>query len=250
MKKTVIIIVALSASLSLTTPVMAFKWDTNKNNDPVQSTDKEILFRDVPWGINFNETKELLPEFELYGNTLDGLNAISTDDVLKGKLYGDYDGYDGAISFYAIPTLSPDIDVAGYPIYSLYLYYTYSTDDDFSIDDDNTILYGAQYEFEEPQNLDSMYSDLTDKLSQIYGEPSDTYDTATNLVKGTYTCWYGAKDTVVALQSYDYGDQTSIYVSYAWLKGDELLEEADAALSTEKGNTESGIYGNGSTNGL
>lgn len=125
-----------------------------------------------------------------------------------------------------------------------------TTENDFSLSEDNTILYGAQYEFEEPQDLQAMYSDLTNKLSGIYGDPSDTYDTANYLSQGTYTCWYGANDTVVALQSYDYGDQTSIYVSYAWLKGDELLKEADAALSENKGNAESKIYGNGSTNGL
>lgn len=40
------------------------------------------------------------------------------------------------------------------------------------------------------------------------------------------------------------------YISYAWLKGDELLEEADNVLSDNKKDEESQIYGNGSTNGL
>jgi hypothetical protein len=238
MKKELFFISALAISLSIATPVFA-------------QTDKEITFRDIPWGTNFNDTCKLLPEFDLFGNTQEGLSAVSTNDVLKGKMYGDYEGYDGAVCFHAIPPVSPDIDVAGYPIYNMYLYYTYSTENDFSLSDDNTILYGAQYEFEEPQDLESMYSDLIDKLSKTYGEPDDTYDNATDyLAKGRYTCWYGANDTAVALQSYDYGDESSVYISYAWLKGDELLGKANAAFSDSEKSSEAEIYGNGSTNGL
>jgi hypothetical protein len=250
MRRKIFFIGALASSLSVTTPVMAFNWGNIVNNTQKQSTDKEILFRDIPWGINFNDTCELLPEFELYGSTMEGLNAIGTKEVLTGKMYDSSSDYDGEISYYAMPLISPDIDVAGYPVYCFYLYYTYSIENGFSLTDDNTVLYGAEYEFEEPQDLEAMYSDLTNKLSEIYGEPSDSYDTANYLVNGTYACWYGANDTVVALQSYDYGDQTSIYISYAWLKGDELLQKADSALSTDKGNSEAEIYGNGSTNGL
>lgn len=251
MKRKMFFAGALMASLSITTPVMAFNWGNIVNNTQKQSTDKEILFRDVPWGTNFDETQKLLPEFDLCGSTMDGLNAIETKAILTGKMYDSSSNYDGEISFYAIPLISPDLDVAGYPIYCFYLYYTYSTENGFSLTDDNTLLYGAQYEFEKPQDLDAMYSDLTDKLSQTYGEPSDTYNIADYLVKGTYTCWNGANNTSVALQSYDYGDnETSIYISYAWLKGDELLKEADSALSANKGNSEAEIYGNGSTNGL
>lgn len=251
MRKKIFFIGVLVASLFMTAPVMAFKWDNITSDTPEPSTNKEILFRDIPWGINFNETKELLSDFELHGNTLDGLGAVTTDDVLKGNIYGDGNNYDGAISFYAMPVLSPEIDVAGYPIRGFHLYYTYLTENGFSFDDDNTVLYGAQYEFEEPQNLESMYSDLSSKLSEIYGEPSDTSSSVTAFgTKKEYTQWYGANDTVVALQSYDYGDEKSIYVSYAWLKGDELLKEADSALSDNKKNTETEIYGNGSTNGL
>lgn len=250
MKRKMFFAGALMASLSITTPVMAFNWGNIVNNTQKQSTDKEILFRDVPWGTNFDETQKLLPEFDLYGSTMEGLNAIGTKEVLTGKMYNSNSDYDGEISYYAMPLISPDIDVAGYPVYCFYLYYTYSTENGFSLTDDNTVLYGAEYEFEEPQDLEAMYSDLTNKLSEIYGEPSDSYDTANYLVSGTYTCWYGANDTVVALQSYDYGEQTSIYISYAWLKGDELLQKANSALSTNKGNSEAEIYGNGSTNGL
>lgn len=240
MKKKLIILTVLAASLSISTPVFA-------------QTDKEILFRDVPWGASFNDACKLLPEFDFYGNTMEGLNAATTSDVLTGQTYGSYnsrDNYDGAICFCAMPLLSPDIDVAGYPIFNMYLFYTYSTENGLSLNDDNTVLYGASYEFEEPQDLDSMYTDLVSKLSEVYGEPDDTYDSADPLVKGTYTCWKGASDTVVALQSYDYGDQTSVHVSYTWLEGDELLKKADEALLSNKGDAESEIYGNGSTNGL
>lgn len=251
MRRKILFINTLATCLLITTPVMAFKWDNITNATPEQSTDEEILFRDIPWGINFNETQKFLPEFDLYGKTMEGLNAIGTKEILTGKMYDSNSDYDGEISFYAMPLVAPDIDVAGYPVHCFYLYYTYSTENGFSLTDDNTILYGAEYEFEEPQNLEATYSDLTNKLSEIYGAPSDTSSSVTAFgTKKEYTPWYGANDTVVALQSYDYGDEKSIYVSYVWLKGDELLKEADSALSDNKKNTETEIYGNGSTNGL
>lgn len=248
MKKITIGIVAIS--LALTTPVNAFKQNNAANNSSKQSTDKEILFRDIPWGTNFNDTQTLLPEFELYGSSMEGLSAIGTKEILTGQMYNSDNNYDGEISFYAMPLISPDIDVAGYPIYNMYLYYTYSTDNDFLLSDNNTVLYGAQYEFDKPQNLELMYSDLSNKLSEIYGNPSETYNNDGYLSKGMYTCWYGANDTAVALQSYDYGDEANVYVSYVWLKGDELLEKADSALSNNKKDSEAEIYENGSTNGL
>lgn len=105
---------------------MAFKWDPSQHDEPVQSTDKEILFRDVPWGSSFNDTCKLLPEFELFGNTMEGLNVIVTDEILTGKMYGSSSDYDGEVTFYAMPMISSDLDVAGYPVYCLYLYYTYN----------------------------------------------------------------------------------------------------------------------------
>lgn len=242
MKKKSLIVTMITSSLLIASPVFA-------------ETDSEILFRDIPWGSSFNDTSKLLPEFNLFGSTMDGLNAANTNNVLKGELSGDIginnNCYSGEICFQAMPMISRDLDVAGYPVYCLYLYYTYSTENGFSLSDDNTILYGAQYEFEEPQNLESMYSDLADKLSTIYGEADDKCDDINDFGTQTaYMRWYGANDTAVALQSYDYDDYPRIYVSYAWLKGDELLKEADAALSADQANTESEIYGNGSTNGL
>ena len=238
MRKKFVMILALTSIFSSVTPVFA-------------KTDKEILFRDIPWGTNFNDTCTFIPEADLYGSTMEGLSAETVENVLNGLKYGDDNDYDGAICFCASPFVSPNIDVAGYPIYSMNLYYTYSVENGISFDEGNTVMYGAQYEFEEPQDLDLMYSDLSSKLSEIYGEPSDTSNyTSPFGTKEQYTSWYGANDTSVALKSYDYGDETSVYISYAWLKGDELLEEADNALSDNKKDEESQIYGNGSTNGL
>lgn len=240
MRKKIFFIGALATSLFVTTPVFA-------------ETDKEILFRDVPWGVSFDETCKLLPEFDFYGNAMEGLHAATANDVLKGQIYGSYnsrDSYDGSICFCAMSFPDSGVDIAGYPLLSMYLFYTYSTENGLSLSDNNTILYGATYEFEEPQDLDSMYSDLVSKLSEVYGEPDDSYDLADPIMKGTYTCWNGADDTAVAIQSYDCDGQASVYISYAWFEGDELLKKADDAFSSSKDSAESEIYGNGSINGL
>ncbi len=71
MKRKFIMILALTSIFSSITPVFA-------------KTDKEILFRDIPWGTNFNDTCTFIPEADLYGSTMEGLSAETVENVLNG----------------------------------------------------------------------------------------------------------------------------------------------------------------------
>ena len=93
-------ILALTSIFSSVTPVFA-------------KTDKEILFRDIPWGTSFSDTKDLFPDQCLYGIQLDGINAMSTKEILTGTS-DDSNVYDGKICLYAQPLDIADVDVAGY----------------------------------------------------------------------------------------------------------------------------------------
>ena len=136
-------------------------------------------------------------------------------------------------------------------------YYSYSINENkIDFDDNNTLLYGAQYEFE-PQDIGSMYSDLFEKLSSVYGNPDKTENDTTQWgIKNTYTWWYGANNTALVLRASDLSDYdddletNKIYISYVWQKGDELLKASDDTLSQMQMDSETEIYGNGSTNGL
>ena len=74
--------------------------------------------------------------------------------------------------------------------------------------------------------------------------------------KYNYTYWYGQNDTMLVLKSVNTENDTTdlyedeIYISYVWLKGDELLLQASDTLKQEAINKEKEIYGNNSTNGL
>ena len=181
---------------------------------------------------------------------------MSTKEILTGSS-DDSNVYDGKICLYAQPLDIADVDVAGYSTPYLNFYYSYNINENkIDFDDSNTLLYGAQYEFE-PQDIDSMYSDLFEKLSSVYGDPDKTESDTTQWgIKNTYTWWYGANNTALVLRASDLSDYdddletNNIYISYVWQKGDELLKTADDTLSQMQMDGETEIYGNGSTNGL
>lgn len=243
MRKKMFFISVLTASLFVTTPVFA-------------ETDKEILFRDIPWGTSFTDVQNILSDFDWYGMSHEHMKRYPVQEVLTDD-DGDTDVFiNGGINIISVPFSTKETDVAGYTTSDINLYFAYTPDGVFSKEDSQTELYGAKYEFE-PQNLQSMYDDIKSKLTSLYGDPDDvTNDKSWTGVKNTYTWWHGANDTVVVLAKSDSsGDIADLYddelwISYAWEKGDELLKAADDAINQSNSDAEASAYGNGSTNGL
>ena len=99
MKKKFFFVTTLAASLSVVTPVSA-------------QTDKEITFRDIPWGTNYTDVDNTLGEFNLMKIAGEDYQTKSIDDII----YGDYQGIDFKYNDINIigSSLNNDVDVAGY----------------------------------------------------------------------------------------------------------------------------------------
>lgn len=243
MKKTLVLTTACCALLGMTVSA---------------ETDKEILFRDIAWGTNYSEVQQLLSDFDWYDMSFDYMNQYPVEEILTDNHEYFSDDYsNGGINMIALPFTKKETDVAGYTTSDIELFFSYiPVDGALSKEDTDTALYGARYEFS-PKDLSAMSADLTEKLSSLYGEPDDI-SKATDLWgnKTAITRWYGANDTVVALRTLDSsGDTTGLYddelwISYAWEKGDDLLKDADNAVSALDAADEATNYGNGNTNGL
>lgn len=244
MKKKVFVSLCFALSLCTTAPVFA-------------QTDSEILFRDVPWGTSFTDTENILSDFDWYGLSFESMKTFPVQEVLTDDA-GDTDIFtNGGINMTAQPFSNKEVEVAGYTTSDLEMFFAYTSVDGIMQEDDSqTALYGARYEFE-PQNLQSMYEDIKNKLTSLYGEPDDvTSDKNWLGIKHTYTWWYGANDSIVVLRGADASEDTTdlyddeLWISYAWKKGDELLKAIDDAVSQSNSDAEASVYGNGSTNGL
>lgn len=220
-----------------------------------ERSEKEILFRDIPWGITYAEACDLMPEFDWYTMYFYMMKTYSVDEII----YGDYEGIDfenSGINMTAIPFYNKETSVAGYTTSNIDLYFSFPVINGIMAqDENNSIFYGARYEFE-PENTDDMYDDLKTKLSSLYGNPIKEYSEADYLdIETTITVWEGANNTYVSLYADDVFDEVelwpdSLYISYAWGEGDAFLQAASDAVSAQAIEEESSIYGNDDLGGL
>lgn len=239
-----------------------FESAQNGSNEPILEQeselityDEEIRFRDIPWGTNYTKVDEILGELNLWTLSGESFMTFSTDEIILGP----YQGIDfeyGDINIIA-NAFNGEVDVAGYKTREVALYFAYiPVDGILTKEETDSAFYGAQYKFD-TQNLDEMSSDLTSKLTLLYGEPSkSTQKTDIYLNQYTYTYWYGQNDTVVVLKTQNTEDDTTgfyddeIIISYVWLKGDEFLKNASDILKQEAIEKEEEVYGNGVSDGL
>ena len=230
--------------------------ETLSNENVSQTPDTEIVFRDIPWGTNFseiNQTYGSLSWLPIKGENFisPSVDAVLLDDDLKGI---DFEYNDINIIASA---MNQEWEVAGYHPTEIKMYFAYTpVDGILTKTDENSALYGAQYIIE-PTSLEDATNDLKSKISSLYGEPSkETTDSDIYGNRSTLLHWYGANDTELVLKSTDTSDDaTGIYtdtiaISYAWRKGDELMQTASDTLAAEAAADESGIYGNSSVDGL
>ena len=223
-------------------------------------SDKEILFRDIPWGSSYEEVKKVMGEYEFRekgreDTETDYVEQLLTDIYPQG-FNSDVFTNEGGYGAYAYT--KDKIDVAGYTSESTCFLFSRNANEDGTITWDNMenlSLYGAYYRIE-PVSLESATEDLMEKLSSLYGEPDKYIDDSLEYgySEDYIYYWYGADDTVVSLASHSYGDEakpyTYIHISYATYKGDEWLHTADDLITQMKQADEAKSYGTGNTNGL
>lgn len=241
----------ISVEAQMTTPTP----EPTPEPTPTHTPMPEILFCGIPWGTNFVDVKDELDEYGLWGLSGEGYKTMSVDDIVLGDYQGINFEY-GDINIIGNCHHS-EIEVAGYKTKDIQLFFAYiPVDGILTKEEQDSALYGARYEFE-TQNLKEMYADLSQKLSSLYGEAGKT-TTDSDLWGNSYkyTYWFGLNDTMVVLKYLDsendltgaYSD--TIYISYVWNKGDELLQQASDILKQEAIENEKSVYGDSNTNGL
>lgn len=194
-----------------------------------------ILFRNIPWGANFETAKAAFPDKVRWCDV--------NDDSAYNVEYMVYDGaetrYTGNVSEYKYTQSSSleeaGMKVAGYNIASIVLRFAYVPGSDGLLvhDDNHVALYLAQYQIE-PKDPDAVYNDLLTKLSSLYGDIDYTHTNA-QYISYTYNVWNGSDGTMVCLEREDYPSGSHyIYIKYSYLGGNDLLETAYQALVYEE----------------
>ncbi|MBR4084158.1 MAG: hypothetical protein IKK33_07730 [Lachnospiraceae bacterium] len=243
------------ASITTDQSTPAPSTENTQTEELIVVCDKEILFMNIPWGTSFTKVDEMHGELELWGLSGDSYKTYSVDDIILGE----YEGIDFEYDDINIigNCFNSEVEVAGYTTQKVALYFAYNiVDGTLPKTENESSLYGGQYIFD-TENLDGMYSDLKDKLTSLYGEPSKTTQRTDYLdISYTYTWWYGLNNTVVVLKSQDASNDTTdlfddeITISYAWMNGDELLQNASDCLKQNALNEEESNYGSNNTSGL
>lgn len=228
--------------------------ETELETEPeIPMYDQEIVFRDIPWGTSCTEVEKSWGYMVNVAG--EGYKTFSSDDII----IGDYEGIDFEYDDINIisTVLNGEVEVAGYTTSNVKFYFVYvPVDGVLTREEEDSALYGARYEFV-AKNLEEMSKDLVRKLTSVYGEPTKVTERKDfRDFEYTYTYWYGANDTVLALKTIDTESDTTglyedeIYISYVWLKGDEMLQEASDLSKQEALEKEAEAYGNDSTGGL
>lgn len=229
--------------------------ENDEIEEPINICDKEILFMNIPWGTSFTEVNDMHGELGLWGLNGDVFKTFSVYDIIIGE----YEGIDFEYSDINIigNCSNSELEVAGYTTTDVSLYFAYDiVNGSLPKTENESSLYGGQYVFS-TENLDGMYSDLKEKLISLYGEPNKTtYKTDYLDLSYKYTWWFGKNDTVLVLKSQNASNDTTdlfndeITISYAWMKGDELLKDASNLLKKETLKKEESNYGSNNTAGL
>ena len=225
-------------------------------------TNKEIKFREIPWGMPCSvvEDKYLTGEHFHFEGEWSTTNSI--DGIIYGQFNGKhYEHNDINIVAYMYLDESDNIRVAGYTPTEIGLYYAYTPDDNGKLNKTHqeSMLYGAEYIFE-PQELYGMRDDIEKKLSILYGEPDNFKEDDDNWIDMyyTYTFWEGNNNTEVVLvteedvnpDEEEYHTPNKLRVVYLWTMGDDLLQKASDAISQEMKEFEASNYDSDDTEGL
>ena len=195
--------------------------------------DKEITFRDIPWGSDYETVEKELHSFILMDYT--DFQMPYTDDIIGINLGSTENEGTGIYCIFA--DMDDNFVVAGHKVEYAYLYFA---------DKDNPYFYGAKYCFEF-EDYEGTGQDLLEKLSDIYGDEYTDYVTNQFSDEKSYV-WNGANNTACSISLGDSFE--TIEVSYVCKDGDEILEKLDSSKTQKKLDDENAIFGNGDNSGL
>lgn len=242
MKKRIIAIMMMFAILGTSLPVHA-------------TEEKEILFREVAWGVNYEDACNIVSDIDWYDMHGEYMKKYPVGDILYG--YGEgIDIENSDINVIASPWNNNNISVAGYTTESISMYFAFVPNDGVLTKDlSDTALYGAEYEFLTQKPIE-MFDDLVAKMCSLYGDDYETKERTNHLdTKITTAVWRGKENTAVSVrleddsEDYEYAEDR-IYIGYAWENGDELLQQASDTIDQMNISAEEGAYGNNDVSGL
>lgn len=168
---------------------------------------------------------------------------MKIDDIITyyGQGVGAYDR--DVNDKFAFSSLNP-INVAGYDVtFGAWLFFVKPINDGVPSEQiDDSVFYAADYVF---SSHDADYNDLTDKLTGLYGQPTNTtidfiQDAFGDEIKrkSTAKIWHGENDVDIILSSCEALGMNLVYV---WRGAEPLIDEAfeisDNIGDTITGNT-------------
>ena len=197
-------------------------------------SDKVITFQDTPWGISYTEASKKFSNYDLWDMHGALFKTFSVDEVIKDDEGIDFENNDINV---VGNSNSPESQVAGYTTTDVTFYFAYKPVNGILTKElSDTAMYAAKYEFA-TSDLEVMESDLTTKLTALYGEPDHT-DSGENMwgTQFKYVYWYGADDTGVVLIVHHpsvntFLSEDSVRLVYFTRQGDTWLQEASDAES-------------------
>ena len=203
-------------------------------------SDKEILFRSVPWGSSVTEAAaqqelinpEKFREWE-YWYPAESFMFRESGSTLVNAAAGGY------VNIYP-----RDLKVAGYDVNSMQIYFTYVPDAEGNLvrDTDHTAMIYAYYQLDVKDPV-AAFEDLSGKLSGLYGDVTSTdhYD-GYGYIVSDQLLWKGQNGTMVSLVLEDYPESklTNLYIKYGTADADQQLLDAFKAVQKEEGQNAEG----------
>ena len=209
-----------------------------------QTGTTEILFRNIPWGVNperyLSELSSIGYKPSIEKATMRSFEAGFWSDTIKELYEVEEAGYKAKVS-------TKDFLVAGYPVTETGAYFSYGFDENnVYFNQSNSHLYLAYYEFD-PVDFASAYESLTKKLEYLYGSGTPHSESSGwitgnlhNVAHTEWIVWYGKNDTAAYLwynyRQYDdgrkYNEKLSLY--YGKSNSISTLQNLKAAMTREQ----------------
>ena len=218
--------------------------DNNADLAAIKEDLPHINFRGAEFGSTAAEVKKTIDAENVYINEIgSGKYPLKIDDIITyyGQGVGAYDR--DVNDKFAFSWLIP-INVAGYDVtFGAWLFFVKPINDGVPSEQiDDSVFYAADYVF---SSHDADYNDLTDKLTGLYGQPTNTtidfiQDAFGDEIKrkSTTKIWHGENDVNIILSSCEALGMNLVYV---WRGAEPLIDEAfeisDNIGDTITGNT-------------
>lgn len=195
------------------------------------------MFKDVPWGAKYNETLDILGDYDWkpYSDYCNEGKYVSITEWMKDRLNHWNHKY---LTVYSLECDSPGVSVAGYDVDALVVGFVYvpNNEGNVSFDEHDSVFYAGKYQFvaEDETEYLNMFSDLIDKISILYGSAKNEYsDEISFQTSSDYVQWE-TDDVNIMLErryywNYDMNfhkyESYMVFLSYSNKEADKLIEK-------------------------